>query len=110
MLGGQRQSAHHATPGQAKEGGPLRHAPEGVNSRQIKTGESKVGGDQRGMGQQVRLKDRKHGSDPSHSCAKHPISGLKQEQNEKQTHHGFGQTRPEQKGVRVVPVNKRPAL
>ncbi len=62
------------------------------------------------MSQQVRLKDRKHGGDPSHSGAKHPISGLKQKQNEKQTHHGFGQTRSEEKGVRVVPVNKRPAF
>ena len=110
MLGGKRQSAHHTTPGQAKEGGPLRHAPEGVNCRQIKAGESKVGGDQGGMGQQVRLEDREHGSDPGNPCAEHPIPGLKQEQDEEQAHNGFGQTRPEQEGVSVVPVDKRPAL
>ena len=62
------------------------------------------------MGQQVRLEDREHGGDPGNPCTEHPIPGLKQEQDEEQTHDRFGQTRPEQEGVSVVPVNKRPAL
>ena len=62
------------------------------------------------MGQQVRLKYRKHGSDPGGPCTEHPISGLKQEQEEEQTHNRFGQARPQQQGVSVVPVDERPAL